>query len=301
MSVSRTVDLSSWRGLNTGGSRVATQHGASGGLRATFTVINNGPIGAIAPPAPALPAVVGGSEPGRPRSGRVIQIGVLQVPVRVVGSLRAFPALYQSDEPLIVVSVPALIERFGQIMQSPNGGAFAVLAMGSASPVTAARAAGFRVLGVARALTIEAQLASSPGNLAIGMEFAASVAGVLLAVLALTLGVYFGGRRHEYEFASLGAIGGRARDVFATLAVEHGLMLVWALPLGFGLGIGLFALVLPSVSPAPPGVPDELLVDWSAILLASAVVVSALGVAIAIATARVSTLSPVSVLRGEPE
>jgi hypothetical protein len=298
---SRTVDLSSWRGLNTGGSNVATQASSSGELRATFTVINNGPTGAIAAPARALPAVVGGPEPGRPRSAGLIQVGVLQVPLRVVGSLRAFPALYQTEEPIIAVSVRALTERFEQIMQSPNGGAFAVLAMGSATPVTAARAAGFQVLDVARASTIEAQLASSPENLAIGMEFAASVAGALLAVVALALGVYFGGRRHEYEFASLEAIGGRPSDVFSTLAVEHGLMLVWALPLGCGVGVGLFALALPSVAPAPPQVPDELLVDWPAILIASAAAVSAIGVAIAVATARARNLSPVSVLRGEPE
>jgi hypothetical protein len=296
-----TADLSRWRGISTGASSVVTHADAPGGLRATFTVVNNGPTGAIVPAAPALPALVAGARVGRPQSGDVVQLGALEVPLRVVGSLRAFPAISQTDEPTVAVPIRALIERFEQIMQTPNGGAFVVLAMGPTSPVATARASGFQPLDVASASTIEAQLASSQENLAIGMEFAASVAGALLAVLALGLAVYFGGRRHEYEFASLAAIGGRAGDVFSTLAVEYGLVLAWSLAIGCGIGIGLFVLALPSVAPPPQGVPGELRVDWLATFVASVAAASVLLVAVAVATARARTVSPVSVLRGEPE
>jgi hypothetical protein len=297
----RSVDISRWRGLNTGGANVATRAARDGGVRAGLAVVNRGPVGAIAPPAPPLPVVVGGVEQGRPRSGAAVQIGQLQVPLRVVGALRAVPSMRGADEPIVAVSLPALTERFDQIAQPPTGGAFVVLAMGAASPLAATRAAGFQVTNVARASTIEEQLASSKDDLALGMEFAASVAGVMLAALALALGVYFGGRRHDYEFASLEALGARTRDVFSTLAVEHGLVLVCSLVIGCAVGIGLFALVLSSVAPAPSEVPAETLIDWPAILLASAVAAGTLLLAVALATARIRSLSPLSLLRGEPE
>jgi hypothetical protein len=298
---SRSVDVSGWRGLNTGGANVATRAAPGGGVRARFVVVNRGPIGAIAPPAPPLPVAVGGAEQGRPRSGAAVQIGQLRVPLRIVGSLRAVPSMSGADEPIVAVSLPALIERFDQISQPPAGGAFVVLAMGATSPLAATKAAGFQVTDVARASTIEAQLASSKNDLAVGMEFAASIAGVLLAALALALGVFFGGRRHDYEFASLEALGARSRDVFSTLAVEHGLVLVCSLVIGCAVGIGLFALALSFVAPARSGVPAEMLIDWPAILLASAVAAGTLLLAVALATARIRSLSPLSLLRGEPE
>jgi hypothetical protein len=298
---SRSVDISGWRGLNTGGANVATRTAPDGGVRAGLAVVNQGPIGGIAPPAPPLPVVVGGAEQGRPRSGAAVQIGRLQVPLRIVGSLRAVPSVSGADEPIVTLSLPALIERFDQILQPPAGGAFVVLAMGSTTPLAATKAAGFQVTDVARASTIEEQLASSKDDLAVGMEFAASIAGVLLAALALALGVFFGGRRHEYEFASLEALGARTRDVFSTLAVEYGLVLVCSLVIGCGIGIGLFALVLSFVAPAPSGVPAEMLIDWPAILLASAVAAGTLLLAVALATARIRSLSSLSLLRGEPE
>jgi hypothetical protein len=298
---SRSVDVSGWRGLNTGGASVATRAAPDGGIRAGLAVVNPGPIGAIAPPAPPLPMVVGSVEQGRPRSGAAVQIGRLQVPLRVVGSLRAVPSMSGVDEPIVAVSLPALIERFDQAFQSPAGGSFVVLAMGPASPLAATKAAGFQVTDVARASTIEAQLASSKDDLAVGMEFAASIAGVLLAALALALGVFFGGRRHEYEFASLEALGAHTRDVFSTLAVEYGFVLACSLVIGCGVGIGLFALALSFVAPAPSEVPAEMLIDWPAILLASAVAAGTLLLSIALATARIRSLSPLSLLRGEPE
>jgi hypothetical protein len=298
---SRSVDLSGWRGLNTGGANVATRAAPDGGVRATLAVVNQGPTGAIAPPAPPLPVVVGGAESGRPRSGAAVQIGQLQVPLRIVGSLRAVPAVSGANEPIVALSLPALVERFEQIVQPPAGGAFVVLAMGATSPLNATKAAGFQVTDVAKASTIEEQLASSRDNLAVGMEFAASLAGALLAALALALGVYFGGRRHEYEFASLETLGGRTRDVFSTLAVEHGLVLVSSLVIGCGVGIGMFALVLSFVAPAPHGVSAEQLIDWRAIVLASAAAAGTLLLAVALATARIRSLSPLSLLRGEPE
>jgi hypothetical protein len=298
---SRSVDLSGWRGLNTGGANVPTRAAPDGGVRASLAVVNQGPTGAIAPPAPPLPVVVGGAEQGRPRSGATVQIGQLQVPLHIVGSLHAVPAVSGADEPIVALSLPALIERFEQISQPPAGGGFVVLAMGATSPLAATKAAGFQVTDVARASTIEAQLASSKDNLAVGMEFAASIAGAMLAALALALGVYFGARRHEYEFASLEALGARTRDVFSTLAVEHGLVLVCSLVIGCGVGIGLFALVLSFVAPAPSGVPGELLIAWPEILLASAAAAVMLLLAVALATARIRSLSPLSLLRGEPE
>jgi hypothetical protein len=298
---SRAVDLSGWRGLNTGGANVATRAAPGGGVRAGFVVVNQGPTGAIAPPAPPLPVVVGGAAQGRPRSGAAVQIGQLQVPVRIVGSLRTVPSMSGSDEPIVALSLPALIARFDQIFQPPTGGAFVVLAMGAASPLASTKAAGFQVTDVAKASTIEEQLASSKNDLAVGMEFAASIAGVLLAALALALGVYFGGRRHDYEFASLEALGVRTRDVFSTLAVEHGLVLVCSLVIGCAVGIGLLALVSSFVAPAPSGVPAELLIDWPAILFASAVAAGTLLLAVALATARIRSHSPLSLLRGEPE
>ena len=97
--------------------------------------------------------------------------------------------------------------------------------MGPQDPALSLRRAGLRVVHTFSAARIEALLASSQQNLAIGMEFAAGVAGVSLAVLVLGLALYFGGRRREYEFSSLRAVGGRPRHEAIALAIEYGLVL----------------------------------------------------------------------------
>ncbi|MDP9298706.1 MAG: ABC transporter permease, partial [Actinomycetota bacterium] len=296
----RIVPLSTWRGLDTGGQTVATSPVGSDGIRARFAAVPGGPIGGIAPTDPPVPALVGVSSTGAALTAADVRVGYLQVSARVVGTIRAFPGI-RRDTPLLVVPVRAVAERFAQILQVPNGGAFSVLAMGPHDPTQGVRSTGVQVLGVSRAASIEALLGSSPQNLALGMEFAAGVAGALLAALALGLALYFGGRRRRYEFSSLRALGGRPGHAAVALAVEYGLLLVPALAVGFGVGTALLALVLSNVVPSVAAGVPKLLVDRNAVL--AAVVASAVTLAIGLlVTARgMRTVSASAVLRGEAE
>jgi hypothetical protein len=298
---SRSIDLSTWRGLQAGAAVVTSSGLGGGAMRATFTTVGGGPVGGIAPSAPPVPVLVGGVPAPLPRSAS-LQIGHLHLQARVVGAVRSFPTT-EPGLPFVIVPVQALTERFLQILQPPNGGVFSVLAMGGQDPAPSVQRAGLRVVHTFSAARIEALLASSQQNLAIGMEFAAGVAGVSLAVLVLSLALYFGGRRREYEFSSLRAMGGRPRHAAIALAIEYGLVLAASLGLGFVIGVGLLSLIITLVTPpvTTTATIPRVLIDWPGLLIAAAVAVAAWGVGLLLALGQARRVSATTVLRGEPE
>jgi hypothetical protein len=240
--------------------------------------------------------------PGSVPDQATIQVGSLVLPLRVVGTMKAFPVATEHGLPFAVVPVRALIERFQQILQPPAGGVFVVLSMGRPSPVDSARRAGLQVAVVSDAAAIEAQLASRQENLAIGIEFAAAIAGVALAMLALVLSAYFGGRRYEYEAASFEALGARPRDAVTTLALEYGAVVLCCAAAGGAVGLGLLAMTLSSVTSASAGPAGAgFIVDWGAIGAASVAAAASLLGTLGVAAVRIRRLSPVAILRGEPE
>jgi len=298
----RAVDVSAWRGLEADGTTVGVTPLRAGGLQAALTVSQGGSLGGIAPASRPVPILIGGAGPAGALRDATFQVGSVVLPVRVVGTMNAFPAATERGLPFAVVPVRALIERFQQARQQPGGGVFVVLSMGGGSPVVLTRHAGLQVTGVSRAATIEAQLASHQENLAIGIEFAAAIAGVALAMLALVLSAYFGGRRYEYEAASLEALGAKPRTVVSTLAFEYGAVVLCAATVGMGVGLGLLVVTLSNVT-SPTGGPavSGLLVDWPAIAAAAIAAAVALSGTLLVAAMRIRRISPVTILRGEPE
>jgi hypothetical protein len=298
----RAVGLSAWRGVEAGGTTVGVTPRGAGALRAALTVSQGGPLGGIAPASQPVPILIGGVGPGRAPSDATLQVGSVLIPVRVVGTMNAFPAATERGLPFAVVPVRALIERFQQALQPPRGGVFVVLSMGGGNPVALTRRAGLQVTAVSSAATIEAQLASQQENLAIGIEFAAAIAGVALAMLALVLSAYFGGRRYEYEAASFEALGAKLGNVVAALAFEYGTVVLCSATVGLVVGLGLLAVTLSNVtSPAGGPTATGLLIDWPAIAAASMVAAASLSGTLLVAAMRIRRLSPVAILRGEPE
>jgi len=298
----RAVDLSAWRGLEAGGFTVGVLPLGAGKLQASLTVSRGGSLGGIAPASRPVPILIGGVRRGRAPREATLQVGSLVLPVRVVGTMNAFPAATERGLPFAVVPVRALVGRLQQARQPPGGGVFVVLSMGGGSPVGVTRRAGLQVTAVSKAATIEAQLASHQQNLAIGMEFAAAVAGVALAMLALVLSAYFGGRRYEYEAASFEALGAKPRSVVSTLAFEYGAVVLCSATVGLGVGLGLLAVTISYVtSPAGGPAAAGLLVNWPAIAAAAMVAVASLFGTLLVAATRIRRLSPVAILRGEPE
>jgi hypothetical protein len=298
----RAVDLSGWRGLVAGGAKVSVTHRGAGTLQAALAISNGGSLGGIAPAPQPVPILIGGVERGRAPTEATLQIGSLVLPVRVVGTMNAFPAATERGLPFAVVPVKALIERFQQALQPPGGGVFVVLSMGGRNPVALTRRAGLQVTAVSSAATIEAQLGSHQENLAIGIEFAAAIAGVALAMLALVLSAYFGGRRYEYEAASFEALGAKLRNVVSTLAFEYGAVVLCSATVGMAVGLGLLAVTFSYVtSPGGRLAVTGLLVDWRAIAAASVVSAASLFGTLLVAAMRIRRLSPVAILRGEPE
>jgi predicted lysophospholipase L1 biosynthesis ABC-type transport system permease subunit len=216
--------------------------------------------------------------------------------------MNAFPVATERGLPFAVVAVRALVERFEQALQPSGGGVFVVLSMGGGSPVAMTRRAGLQVTAVSSAAAIEARLASHQENLAIGMEFAAALACVVLAMLALVLSAYFGGRRYEYEAASFEALGAKLRNVVSALAFEYGAVVFCSAAVGIGVGLGLLA-VMHSYVTASAGAPAATgpLIDWSAIAAASMIAAASLAGTLLVAAMRIRRLSPVAILRGEPE
>ncbi|MEA2581339.1 MAG: putative transport system permease protein [Actinomycetota bacterium] len=295
-----TAPLSDWRGLQATGLIVTSTATPEGFLRAEFRVAGGGPIGGIAPTNLPLPAIVG-TTAAPPLSSVGLDVGFTGLSVRSVGVVRGFPAIRSSDTPVIVPLAP-LIQRFEQILQAPNGGVFEVLAMGDTDPTAGIRGAGFSIGTVSRAADIEATLATSPQNLALGMEFAAGVAGATLAVMALGSALFFGAHRRRYELSSLRALGGRPRHAVAALALEYGLILVPATALGYVMGTVLLRIVLAFVSPPVAGTgPALLVIDWAGAALAT--IAGLLTLAFGLTSAARQMRSPEAslALRGEPE
>jgi hypothetical protein len=298
----RAVNLSDWRGVQASAAAVGVTPLGAGKLQAALTVSQGGSLGGIAPAAAPVPILVGGVPRGGAPATAILQVGSLVLPVRVVGTMNAFPVATARGLPFAVVPVRALIERFRQALQPPGGGVFVVLSMGGQSPVALARHAGLQVTAVSSAARIEARLASQHEDLAIGIEFAAAIAGVALAMLALVLSAYFGGRRYEYEAASFEALGAKLSNVVSTLAFEYGAVVLCSATVGLVVGLGLLAVTLSNVTSLAggPGA-TGLLVDWPAIAAASVVAAVSLLGTLAVAATRIRRLSPVAILRGEPE
>jgi hypothetical protein len=298
----RAISLSAWRGLQAGGATVGVIPFRAGGLRAVLSVSGGGPLAGIAPASAAVPVLIGGVGRDRALRQATLQVGSLVLPVRVAGTMNAFPAATERGLPFAVVPVRALIERFKQALQPSGGGLFVVLSMGNWSPAALTRRAGLQVTAVSSAAAIEAQLASHQENLAIGIEFAAAIAGVGLAMLAIVLSAYFGGRRYEYEAASFEALGAKLRNVVSALAFEYGAVVLCAAAVGIGVGFGLLAVTHSYVT-APAGGPTAtgVLVDWPAIAAAAMIAAASLAGTLLVAAMRIHRLSPVAILRGEPE
>jgi len=90
--------------------------------------------------------------------------------------------------------------------------------------------------------------------------------------------------------------------VVSTLAFEYGAIVLCAAAVGIGVGFGLLAvtrsyLTTPAVGPAATG----LMVDWPAMAAASMIAVVSLAGTLLVAATRIRRLSPVAILRGEPE
>jgi predicted lysophospholipase L1 biosynthesis ABC-type transport system permease subunit len=121
-------------------------------------------------------------------------------------------------------------------------------------------------------------------------------------MLALVLSAYFGGRRYEYEAASFEALGAKLSNVVSTLAFEYGAVVLCSATVGMGVGLGLLAVTFSYVtSPGGRFGVTGLLVDWRAIAAASVVAAASLFGTLLVAAMRIRRLSPVAILRGEPE
>ena len=206
------------------------------------------------------------------------------------------------NAPFIVVPVQALLERQFAI---PEAGLTLneVWANTPGSPSPALREAGW-VPGVVTATApIEGFLAQLPQSLAVGMNFAAALAGTGLVVIGVAAGLYFTMRRRDYEFAALRAMGTRRRQIRTTLVLEQVGLLGFALVAGLAIGYWLLRLVMPYVGTSlgvsyPPPV---LVLDWESLGAAILAIAVATGLALAAAMRTLMRSSVTGVLRGEAE
>ena len=113
-----------------------------------------------------------------------------------------------------MVSVRDLLERQFSI---PEAGLTLneVWANTPGDPSPALEEAGWVPGLVSATAPIEGLLAQLPQSLAVGMNFAAALAGVGLVVIGVAAGLYFTMRRRDYEFAALRAMGTGRRDLIA--------------------------------------------------------------------------------------
>jgi putative ABC transport system permease protein len=178
-----------------------------------------------------------------------------------------------------------------------------VWASGEADPRPALRQAGFITGATRSAEPIVAALAQLPQSLAVGMNYATAAGGLGLVVLGVGVGLYFAQRRREFEFASLRAMGAEPGQIRRVLLLEQGVMIVFAIVVGLGLGYGVLRLVMPYVGRSIGSAFPEpvLVVDWTSLAIALVAIVAATAVGLTAALNALVRTSVTSVLRGEAE
>lgn len=255
-------------------------------------------VGGIAPAAEPLPTLV---SPGVARTrGPVFEVtvGGQLIELRRVAVAERFPTLTGD---FVVTSTRALLQAMARIPEAalaPNE----VWATGP-DPRPQLQRSGFLVGETKAAGPTIAALAQLPQSLAVGMNFATAAGGLGLVVIGIAVGLYFAQRRREFEVASLRAMGAQPRQIARALLLEQGLMIVFAVVVGGGLGYGVLRLVMPYVADqiATP-VPEPLLeMDRVSIGVAIAAIVLSTALGLLAALRALLRASVTSVLRGEAE
>ncbi|MGQ0668221.1 MAG: FtsX-like permease family protein [Actinomycetota bacterium] len=295
---SQAVSLSGWEPIGWRSSEGMIRP-EGGGLKRTIRRGAGHGIGGIAPALGPLPAL---ASPGIVASqGEVFEatVGAQLLEFRTVAEADAFPTV--SGE-FIVVSTPALLSAAARI---PEAGLSLseMWAMGDRDPRPALSAASFIVGRTQNAAPIVAILSQLPQSLAVGMHFAAAAGGLGLVVIGVAVGLYFGERRREFEFASLRGMGTEPGQISRVLLLEQSLLIGFAIVAGAGLGFAILRLMIPYVGkslgaafPAP-----VLVVDWRSLGISWLAIVLATGIGLLAALRALLRSSVTSVLRGEAE
>jgi putative ABC transport system permease protein len=295
------LDLSSWVPTTWRGSSGTVEPGGDDSVRYAFTPGAGNVVGGLLPPASPLPALV--SDAIASQSAGLVDVGLAgqRLQVEPIAVANQFPGVVP-NAPFVVVSVQGLLERQFSI---PEAGVTLneVWANTPEDPSPLIAAEGWAPGLVNATAPIEGLLAQLPQSLAVGMNFAAAVAGVALVIIGVAAGLYFTMRRRDYEFAALRAMGTGRRQIRTTLVLEQAGLLGFALVAGLAIGYWLLRLVMPYVGTSlgvsyPPPV---LVLDWPALGAAAIAIVLASGIALAAAMRTLMRSSVTGVLRGEAE
>ncbi len=288
-----TWDPLRWRGAGGAMARI------DGGVSLEIDTGSGHVVGGIAPPMPPLPALVS-PEIARSQGPEFeATLGGQRLSFRRAAIAEAFPSVAGD---FMVVSTPALLQAAVRI---PEAGLALneMWAAGEQDPRPALEEAGILPGPTAAAGPIIAVLAQLPQSLAVGMNFAAAVGGLMLVVLGVAVGLYFAQRRREFEFASLRAMGTQPGQVSRVLLLEQGLMIVFAIAAGAAIGFGILRLLMPyvgrSIGSAFP--PPVLVVDWTSFAISLSAIVAATAIGLLAALRALLRSSVTSVLRGEAE
>ena len=294
------IDLTTWQPTNWRGA-AGTLAPEGDGVRYDVQLGSGAVVGGLQPPVPTLPAILSPAMVQQHSSFFSVTLGGQRLDVRQVGTATRFPTL-APDQPFLLVSLPALLERAESIPEA-SVGIGEVWARGSDDPAGLLEALGFVVGETRAAEPIAAGLAQLPRSLAVGMHLTAAASGIVLAVLGVSAGLYFAQRRREYETAALEAMGAGAGQVRGALLVEVIFLVGFSAAAGLAIGYAMLRLTLPYVSKSLGFSYPEPVLVLDATLLAGALlaVVVATGVALALALRAVGRLSVTGVLRGEAE
>ena len=294
------IDLTAWQPVNWRGA-VGTLTPQADGVRYDVQLGSGAVVGGFQPPVPALAAILSPQMAAQHGSSFAVTLAGQRVAVRQVGTATRFPTM-APDQPFLIVSLPGVLERAGSIPEVSIG-IGEVWARGADDPGERLEALGF-VVGESRtAGPIEAGLAQLPRSLAIGMHLTAAASGIVLAVLGVSVGLYFAQRRRAFETAALEAMGVAPGQVRGALILEQIILVGYSAASGLAIGYAMLRLTLPYVSKSLGfSYPEPVLVlDGRLLIGALSAVAVATGVALGFALRSASRLSVTGVLRGEAE
>jgi putative ABC transport system permease protein len=297
-----TVDLGGWIPISWRGSQGQAQSDGKG-IRYTFSPGVGEVVGGVQAPAEPLPALVSGTVQDQLGTDFTIELaGGQTLPIHTIATASQFPAVPPGSA-FIVMPGTALLQRLQAVPEKTGIGVSEVWADGPTNPSAELRRLGLVPDTVHSTTPIEEYLSQQPLSLAVGLNFAASLAGISLIVIGVAAGLYFAQRRRFFEFAALRAIGTGSTQIRRTLIVEQGVVLGFAIVAGLALGYLLLRLVMPSISqgfgvpfPAP-----RLVLDWKVMGIALVTIIGATMIALGFAVFSLMGSSVTAVQRGEVE
>lgn len=230
-------------------------------------------------------------------------------PATVVGLVDSFPTVDPNAGHAAVIDYPTYVAAVfdtGVFVPDPTSYWFEVQDGRAEDTAVSLRAEPFSSTSVTTRGEVLEDLALDPTSLGtIGSLLIGLVAAVILAAIGFLVNVVVTNRSRQSQFALMRAIGLPNSDLLRWVGIENGVVVVFALTAGVGLGVVLSEIALPLTAATRRATsvfpPVQVVYPWAQIAILVLVVVVLLVTALLMTRTMLRRLEPATLLRAGDE